>query len=281
MGWRQSSLDCRGLVLAVQEHGPVGAPKVLALHGWQDNAASFDTLATLLPELHFIAPDFPGHGRSGWRHAQAGYSVWSYLEELDAVYRHYCPDGAIVLGHSMGGAVAALYAALYPERCRRLVLLDTIGPLATPAEDAPAQLHEARRQLAALQPGRRRYYPDIEAAVLARASRGLQVDAARLLACRGVVQEQQGWYWKLDPRLALKNPVSFTEAHSRAFLERIACPVLLVAARSFWEGRRDWFEQRVGYFRCLELHELGGSHHQHMEAEAPQVAALIRRFLAE
>lgn len=279
MSWRQSSLESRGLQLAVQEHGEPGAPKVLALHGWQDNSASFTTLAALLPELHIIAPDFPGHGRSDWRHPQAAYSTWNYLDEVDAAYQKYCSDGAVIVGHSMGGSVAALYAGMYPGRCRCLILLDSIGPVVTPPEDAPGQLRIARQQLAALQPGRRRYYPDFESAVQARASRGLQPDAARLLAERGVAQDQQGWYWNLDPRLALKNPLSFTEEHSKAFLERIACPVLLVAARSFWEGRRDWFERRVSYFRRLELHELDGSHHQHMEAQAPQVAALIRRFL--
>lgn len=280
MGWRESSLVHRGLRLAVQEHGPADGRRVVALHGWQDNAASFAPMAALLPELHLIAPDFPGHGRSDWRHVQAGYSVWSYLEELDAVFERYAPEGAVLLGHSMGGAVAALYAALYPERCQCLILLDAIGPLATPADGAPDQLLVARRQLAALQPERRRHYPDFDSAVQARALRGLRADAAQLLAERGVAQSDEGWYWSLDPRLALRNPVSFTEEHSRAFLTRISVPVLLVAASSFWKMQRHWFDLRVSYIRDLELHELDGGHHQHMEAEAPQVAALVAQFLA-
>jgi pimeloyl-ACP methyl ester carboxylesterase len=279
MEWRQSSFEFRGLKLAVQEYGPRDGLPVLALHGWQDNSASFQPLAPLLPGLRIIAPDFPGHGHSDWRHPQAAYSAWHYLEEVDALFRHYCPQGRLLLGHSMGGAIAALYAALYPERCSKLLLLDAVGPLATRPEDAPEQMREAFRQRAALQAERRRSYPDFEAAVQARAKRGLQLEAARLLAVRGVARAEDGWYWRHDPRLSLKTPLSFSEEQAKAFLQRIACPVLLVAARQFWVGNRDWFELRTSYFRQLELHEFDGGHHQHMEAATPQVAALIRQFL--
>jgi pimeloyl-ACP methyl ester carboxylesterase len=279
MVWRQYSLIHRELELAIQEQGPAAQKPIVALHGWRDNSASFNRLAQLLLDQRIIAPDFPGHGRSARRHAQASYSIWSYLEEVDVLVERHCPDGCVLLGHSMGGAVAALYAALYPERCAKLILLDTIGPLATQPQDAPAQLREAQQQLRTRKLNWRQHYPSYEAAVAARASRGLSELAAHALAERGVQQDGQGWYWDQDPRLAMKNAVSFTEEHSRVFLERIACPVLLVAAHSFWAGRMDWFEQRCGYFRDLERHVLDGSHHQHMEEQAPQVAALVGDFL--
>lgn len=281
MVWRQYTLTHRELVLAVQEQGPADGLPMLALHGWRDNSASFERLAQLLPWLRIIAPDFPGHGRSARRHVQASYSIWSYLEEVDAVIAQHCPQGCIMLGHSMGGAVAALYASLYPERCSKLVLLDSIGPLATTPEQTPAQLREAMQQLRTRKLNWRQHYPDFDAAVAARASRGLSDAAARTLARRGVCQDEQGWYWDLDPRLGMKSALSLTEAHAQAFLQGIECPVLLVAARSFWEGRMDWFEQRASYFRSLQLHMLDGNHHQHMEAEAPLVAALVGQFLQE
>lgn len=279
MSWRQYTLIHRELELAIQERGPAGRLPILALHGWRDNSASFNRLAELLPDQRIIAPDFPGHGRSARRHAQGSYSVWSYLEEVDALVERHCAEGCILLGHSMGGAVAALYAALYPERCTKLVLLDAIGPLATAPQDAPAQMREAQQQLRTRKLNWRQHYPGYEATIAARASRGLSEPAARALAERGVRQDEQGWYWDQDPRLAMKNAVSFTEEHSRAFLERISCPVLLVAAAAFWAGRMDWFELRCSYFRNLERHVLGGSHHQHMEDEAPHVAALVQAFL--
>lgn len=280
MTWRQYTLTHRELDLAVQEHGPPEQFPILALHGWRDNSASFNRLAELLPEQRIIAPDLPGHGRSGRRHAQASYSIWSYLEEVDVLIERHCPDGCVLLGHSMGAAVAALYAALYPERSTKLILLDGVGPLATPPQDAPAQMREAQQQLRTRKLNWRQHYRDYEAAIAARSSRGLSEPAARALAERGVSQDEQGWYWDQDPRLAMKNAVSFTEEHARVFLERIACPVLLVAGAAFWVRHRDWFELRCSYFAELERHDLGGSHHQHMEDEAPQVAALVRGFMA-
>lgn len=278
-GWRQHRFVHHDLALAWQDHGPADAFPLLALHGWRDNAASFHRFAALWPQRRILAPDFPGHGFSDWRHPQGSYSIWSYLEEVDALAAQYCPDSFDLLGHSMGGAVATLYAALYPARVRRLVLLDAIGPLATEAQDAPAQLLQARAQRQARQSGSRRLYPDFESAVSARANRGVDPDAARELAARGVRQDADGWYWHQDPRLAMRNPVAFTEAHSEAFLRRIECPVLLVAATRFWEGRMQWFERRTGYFRHLELHMLDGSHHQHMERQAPEVVRLVQEFL--
>jgi len=279
VAWRQYTLTHRELDLAIQEHGPVDSTPILALHGWRDNSASFNLLAQLLPEQRIIAPDLPGHGRSAWRHPQASYSIWSYLEEVDALVERHCPAGCVLLGHSMGGAVAALYAALYPERCTKLVLLDAIGPLATRPEDALAQMRQAQEQLRKRKLNWRQHYPSYDAAITARTRRGLSEPAARALAERGVSHDEHGWYWDQDPRLAMKNAVSFTEEHARALLGSIACPVQLVAGAAFWVGHRDWFELRCGYFANLERHDLGGSHHQHMEAEAPQVAALVREFL--
>ena len=271
----------RGLDLAVVEYGsPTGKP-VLALHGWQDNAASFAVLAELLPQWRWITPDLPGHGRSAWRDAQASYAIWHYLDDILALLRHLDLREVTLVGHSMGGAVAALLAAACPEYCRRLVLLDSVGPLATAPQAALQQLRESLDQHGRLVMNRRRLHADFEAAVAARATRDLSTAAARLLAERGVECEGNGAWWRLDPRLSLRNPVSLSEDHARAFLGAIRCPVLLVAATRNWLRHRPWFEQRLGYFRDLEWTELGGSHHQHMEAEASTVARLIDAFLEQ
>jgi pimeloyl-ACP methyl ester carboxylesterase len=279
VGWRQHTLQHRELTLAVQEHGPADGFPVLALHGWRDNSASFDRLAALMPQQRIIALDFPGHGLSSRRHVQASYSLWSYVDEVALLVQQFCPDGCILLGHSMGGAVACLYAALFPEHCRRLVMLDMAGPIATKAQDAPAQMREAWEQLQTRKLNWRKHYTDRAAAVDARASRGLAPDAALALAERGLAQDEHGWYWDMDPRLAMKNPLSLTEEHAQAFMQRIACPVLVVAARRVWEARMDWFERRLSYLGDVQMHMLDGSHHQHMEAEAPQVAELVEAFI--
>jgi len=65
---RELELELPHLRLAAQVWGDPLLPRLLALHGWLDNAASFDRLAPLLCEhFHIVALDLPGHGRSGHR----------------------------------------------------------------------------------------------------------------------------------------------------------------------------------------------------------------------
>lgn len=281
MHWQQHTVARQGLELAVQEHGPQTAPVIIALHGWLDNSASFINLAELLPQFRFLALDFPGHGLSSHRHEQADYAIWNYLADVLAVVEHFACSRFILLGHSMGGAVATLFAALYPQYIERLVLLDAVGPHATAAVDAPAQMLQAMQMLKTRKLNYRHRYPDLAAAVAARANKGLSTAAASLLAGRGVLADKKGYYWQLDARLSMKNMLSLDEEQAESFIRQISCPVLLVAAPAYWVGHRAWFERRLTYFQQLQVHSLDGGHHQHMEAHAGKIAELITAFCTE
>jgi pimeloyl-ACP methyl ester carboxylesterase len=279
--WRDTTISHDGLQLAVRMHGAATSPPVIALHGWQDNAASFDLLAPLLPEHRVIAIDLPGHGRSGWRSREAGYYIWSYLVDVLAVADALQLARFSLLGHSMGGAVACLLAATFPERVDRMVLLDAVGPLTTAPEEAPGQMRRALLQQHGGDTAGRHRYPDFAAAVQARAARGLSIEAATLLGKRGIAQDAEGCYWRLDPRLTRANLLSLSEEQAAAFIRQISCPCQLLAAPQYWRERRAWFDRRRGYFAALELHELPGSHHQHLDGQVTEVATLVRRFLGE
>lgn len=276
-GWREHSLAIGSRNLAYRIHGPDTAPPVIALHGWRDNAATFELLAPLLPGLRLIALDLPGHGLSSWRDADGGYYIWSYLTDILAVVDALGLQRFSILGHSMGGAVGALLAGTWPERVERLALLDAVGPLATAPEDAPGQLMRSHEQAKAS--NRRHHYPDFDAAVAARAAKGLELPAATLLGRRGIARDDKGWYWTLDPRLSRANQFSLSEAHVEAFLRRIECDVLLIAAPSYWIKLKDWFDLRCTYFNKLQRVDLPGGHHQHLEGQVNEVATLLRPFL--
>lgn len=279
-GWQESSIPVAARQLALRSHGPHNGIPVIALHGWRDNAATFEKLGPLLPALRIVAIDMPGHGLSSWRDADGDYYIWSYLKEVLAVADALGWARFNLLGHSMGGAIASLLAGLMPERVGKLALLDAVGPLATAAEDAPGQLLRALEQARA--PNRRHHYPSFEAAVAARAAKGLETEAATILGQRGIAQDEKGWYWTLDPRLSRANQLSLTERHTEVLLRRIACPVLLIAAPSYWVERKatEWFDQRCTYYRDLRRVDLPGGHHQHLEGGVTAVADLLRPFLA-
>ena len=278
--WEEMRLSMpHGLECALRLTGPVDGIPVLAVHGWLDNAASFAVLAPLLPQCRIVALDFPGHGKSERRPLSMPYYIWSYIAEIRAVVEHFSWKQFVLLGHSMGGAVCSLYAALYPAELAKLVLLDILGPLSALPEKLPEQMRDALAQLDTLKARQRHYYADFGIAVQARADKGLSLAAAAILGERGIVCDESGCYWDMDPRLRVLSPMSLTEEQVAAFMRQASCPSLVVLSTQFWRTRQAMLEQRRGYLPNAQIHQLEGGHHQHMEENAEQIAELIRQFL--
>jgi pimeloyl-ACP methyl ester carboxylesterase len=103
---------------------------MLALHGWQDNAGSFDTLAPLL-SLHapVLCIDLPGHGFSShYPKGQFYYLWWDGLIVVRRIVKHYGWEKVTILGHSLGGTIGFLYAATFPQDTEKLICIDIAGP---------------------------------------------------------------------------------------------------------------------------------------------------------
>lgn len=114
-------LDIGGLPTAVLTAGE--GPPVVLLHGPAADATHWaGVIGGLAADHRVIAPDLPGHGESG---APDGAGpVLGWLSELLA---RLCPNGATLVGHALGGAIAARLCARDGERVRRLVLVDALG----------------------------------------------------------------------------------------------------------------------------------------------------------
>jgi pimeloyl-ACP methyl ester carboxylesterase len=101
-------------------------PALLLIHGIGDSS---DTWRPVLDELGrhhtIVAPDLLGHGRS--EKPRADYSVAAYANGMRDLLSVLEIDRATVIGHSLGGGVAAQFAYQFPERCERLVLVDSGG----------------------------------------------------------------------------------------------------------------------------------------------------------
>ena len=117
----------RGRLSALRLGNPAGR-KVLALHGWLDNAASFAYLAPLLAGYHVVALDLTGHGLSARRSADASYHIWDDLPEILGVLEVLGWDRFDLMGHSRGAIISTLLASAFPERVQHLVLLDAVMP---------------------------------------------------------------------------------------------------------------------------------------------------------
>lgn len=270
----------KGRRLAARCWHDASLPPVLALHGWQDNAATFDRLAPLLPDFHIVALDFAGHGQSDWRPAGTRYHMLDHVDDVLAVADQLGWEKFSVLGHSMGAGIGLLLAGALPERIERLLLIDGIGPWAAEPAQAPDVLREALLEWRDFTPREERVFATVDEAVAAR-QRGftpLSAEAARLLCTRGLKAVPGGYAWTLDRRVRHSASLRMSEEQARAFLTRIEAPALLVRALPGFPGAEAMFAGRWPLLRRGELCSLPGSHHLHLEEQAGEVAKAIRNF---
>src|SRR6202043_4144660 len=101
-------------------------PAILLIHGIGDNSSTWDTVQTKLAQrFTVIAPDLLGHGRS--EKPRADYSIAAYANGMRDLLSVLEVDGVTVVGHSLGGGVAAQFPYQFPDRCERLVLVGSGG----------------------------------------------------------------------------------------------------------------------------------------------------------
>lgn len=109
-------------------------PALLLVHGIGDSSDGWVSLMGELSRDHTVlAPDLLGHGASA--KPRADYSVAAYANGMRDLLDALELERATVVGHSLGGGVAAQLAYQYPERCERLVLVSSggVGPEVNPA----------------------------------------------------------------------------------------------------------------------------------------------------
>ncbi len=278
MSCREIFLDLPHLRLAAREWGPEGGARVIALHGWLDNAASFDRLAPLLPGLRLVALDLTGHGRSQHRPPGANHHFIDWVSEIAAAADALGWDRFSLLGHSMGAGISSLMPAVFPERVDRVVLLEGAGPLSAAADRAPEQFASALADEKMLKDSNARVFPNLETAVVARArDTELDLESSRLLVERGTEAVDGGVRFTHDPRLKTRSRTRFTENQVRAFLSAISCPVLAVRALEGWPFPEDIVKARLAMIPDLEQVEVEGGHHVHL-THPERVAPVINRF---
>lgn len=267
--------------IAALRGGTPGAARVLALHGWLDNAASFAPLSAHLTGIDLVAIDLPGHGRSARLPPGADYSFASALHAVLDAADGLGWDTFALLGHSMGAGISSLVAAGAPERVTRLLAIEALGALPDVAERTAARLRDAVAATRALPSKRLRVFPDLAPAIRARMqANGLSEPVARLLVERGVRPVHGGFEWSSDPRLTLPTMVRMTEAQVRNLITGIECPTRVIYA----DPPQPYLPEPLRSDNAAllphgELIVLPGTHHLHMEQPATVATAIGDFFL--
>lgn len=275
-----SDLKLVGTTMAAIACGNAG-PRLLALHGWLDNALSFAPLMPGLDGLQLVCLDFPGHGESGPRPPAARYHFDDYVFDVLAAADALGWSSFHLLGHSLGGAVASVVAAVCPDRVETLSVIEGLGPLSA----APDRTAEGWRRAIAVQADRRdnrprRVHSDRASAIAARTRNSdLPEPAAELLAARGMEAVDGGWQWRHDLRLTWPSTQRYTEPQVLDLLAHIEAPTLCVLAeprsRVMPEGLMD---RRAAAVPKLRTVAIPGGHHVHMQSPEP-VAELIKEHI--
>jgi len=281
---RIAGLRC--VLRQAQDERSEGAPRVLALHGWLDNAASFVPLAAHLDGIELVAPDLPGHGASAHLPRGADYSFAGAMHAVLDIADALGWTRFALLGHSMGAGIASLVAAGSPGRIERFVAIEALGALAEAPDHTVTRLRDAVAATRALPGKRLRVFPDLEPAVRARMqANDLSEPVARLLVERGVRavpadRGPGGYEWSSDPRLTLPTMVRMTEAQVRNLVAGIECPTRVIYA----DPPQPYLPEPLRSERSALLPQgeqvvIAGSHHLHMENPQAVAAAIGDFFL--
>ena len=280
---RSTFIDLRGLRHHVREWGPDEAPKIFFLHGWMDASASFQfTVDALQRDWHVIAPDWRGFGLSEWSGADS-YWIPDYLGDLDLLLRHYQPEGSVKLvGHSMGGNMACMYAGIRPERVAYLVNLEGLGLRSGQPEEAPERYAQWMDQLAA--PQQFRLYADYAdlAHRIQMDNPGLGDERAFFLARHWGQEKEGGVHLRSDPAHKRVNPIPYRLEEMKACWARIRAQVLWI------EGRHSKIREQLGIegvqarrdcFPQARIHMLEAGHMLHLD-QPEALARLIEEFVS-
>ncbi|MCC2616261.1 alpha/beta hydrolase [Aestuariibacter halophilus] len=261
------------------QFGQTDKPLVLALHGWLDNAATFTHLAPMLEDYCVVALDLPGHGMSSHRSPDAHYHQMDFVQDIHACVVEQGWSDVILLGHSMGGILGSIYAAVFPERVKCLISIEAFGPLTEHASTSTDQLRRSIESRLSMAHREAKHPEDFESAVRARALAGdMGREAARILVERNIEEREGQLSWRTDRRLRTISSLRLTEEQAEAILNGIACPMLLIHGEQGFEKVKANAERRQGWVKSLTRTTCPGGHHLHLEAPL-DVAEQIIYFL--
>jgi pimeloyl-ACP methyl ester carboxylesterase len=277
--------DVRGLRYHVRGWGKPDAPKIIMLHGWMDVSASFQfTVDALKEDWCVLAPDWRGFGLSGW--AKDGYWFPDYVADLDCLLTQLSPDQpATIVGHSMGGNIAGLYAGVRPERVDRLLLAEGFGMPPTVPEQAPKRLLKWLDQV--VKPPTLRPYASLRevAERLLANTPALGKERAEFLAPHWAKEVETGRHeLRADPKHKTINPVLYRYEEALIIWKRITAPVLWIHSDTDWvrrflkENDQLLDQYRTSYSQLTECRIDGASHMMHHD-QPEEFAHVIEGFL--
>jgi len=234
----------------------VGKVPLVMVHGWMDVAASYQFVVDAFAQDHYvIAPDWRGYGLT---ESPPTDSYWfpDYLADLDFLLDHYSPEAPVnLVGHSLGGNVAMMYAGSRPQRIRRLVNLEGFGMGPTRPSQAPGRYARWMDELKAFHRGEMalKSYESVAGVArrLMKTNKRLTQDKADWLAQHWAKPDAEG-RWRIlgDPAHKITNAQLYRVDEVLEIYKSITAPTLAVEASD--DSLSQWWQ---GKYTLAEYHE--------------------------
>jgi len=263
------------------------APPLILQHGGRDHCRSWDWVAEeLAKDWHVIAPDLRGHGDSAWA-PDGNYETNAFVYDFAQLVHTLGHEQVTIVSHSLGGNIATRFAGLYPDKVRKLVNIEGLGPSPETRAQREAAGYanrfrdwiEKRRASAGRLPRR---YPTIEAAFARmKEENGFLTDAqARHLTIHGASRNEDGtWSWKFDPYLNVWPFEDTPQDRLDELWQAITCPVLLLYGNDSWatsptaDGRDKLFQNA----RVVDFEDAGHwLHHDQFDRFMAEVGGFLQ-----
>lgn len=267
-------------------HWPGDADRrIVLLHGWMDVSASFQFLVDAMsPQWDVFAPDWRGYGQTDWGRSDC-YWFPDYFGDLDALLEQIQPEMPVnLVGHSLGGNVATLYAGVRPGRVAKLVNLEGFGMSATHPDQAPNRYARWLEELR--NPPRLRSYPDFASLAdrLQKNNSRLTRERAEFLARHWGREVGGRVQLRGDPAHKIVNPILYRYEETRAIWQRVRAPVLWVDASESEALKRigidaDQYAERRAAIANLRRVTVSGAGHMLHHDQPEALATRIEEFL--
>ncbi|MEC7399126.1 MAG: alpha/beta hydrolase [Pseudomonadota bacterium] len=261
-------------------------PLLMLVHGGRDHARSWDWVAEELREdWHVVAFDHRGHGDSDWV-SDGNYNVQDMVYDLAQLVHQLGDDEVTIVSHSMGGNVALRYAGTFPDKVRKIVAIEGLGPSpkrqeemrADPYPQRMAEWIEKKRAAAARTP---RKYDSIEAAFarMIEENSYLTEAQARHLTLHGVTRNEDGTYsWKFDPHLNVWHVEDVADEFLHQTWAAITAPTLLLYGADSWASNPQG-DGRLEHFKNAKVIEFENAGHWLHHDQFDRFMQTLRDFL--
>ena len=273
-------------------HPVPGKVPMVMVHGWMDVAASYQFVVDAFAHDHYvIAPDWRGYGLTQVPDAD-NYWFPDYLADLDFLVDHYSPQAPVhLVGHSMGGNVAMLYAGCRPERVSKLVNLEGFGMPATKPSQAPRRFAKWMDELKAFHRGEMalRAYDSVDGVAqrLMKTNKRLNQDKADWLARQWAKPDTNG-QWRIlgDAAHKIINAQLYRVDEVLETYKAITAPTLSIEAgednlSKWWQGKFTLAEyhERLRSVPDLRQAIIEDAGHMLHHDQPEQLARLVESFL--